>query len=253
MIVDAYVRRAVGFKPGTIVHVGGHLAQELKEYEALRPHRIVWIEADRAVAEEMARRVAARGDQGVEHICVQALVTEKDGDKVTLHVFSNDGASSSVFSATDTLRRTWPDVKETGEATQQKSSRLDTILRSKSVEPDDVDVLVLDIQGAELLCLKGAGAYLDHVCFVEVEVSQEAIYDGGVLFPELDGFLFNAGFARVSPVPWHGDTVYVRRSDLARPGFRHLRALAEAPDNADKATHRGLFRRIVRLIRSQTG
>ncbi len=45
------------------------------------------------------------------------------------------------------------------------SSRLETALDGLGLAPEDVDVMVLDVQGAELLCLKGAGRYLDHVTF----------------------------------------------------------------------------------------
>jgi FkbM family methyltransferase len=230
MTVRRFVRRAAGFRPDTIVHVGAHLAGELRRYEKLRPRRIVWIEADPVVAAEMRSRVAATSNPSIKHICIEAVVTDADGVDTALNVFNNAGASSSIFRSTETLRSKWPGLSETGEVKRARSSRLDTILQNQGVLPDNVDVLVLDIQGAELLCLKGAGAYLDHVVFIGVEASQEPIYEGGVLFPELDGYLNDGGFARISPVPWHGDVVYVRRSSLHRPGFRRLRGRAAAPD-----------------------
>jgi FkbM family methyltransferase len=230
MIVDRFVKEASDFTPHTIVHVGANYAQELERYEALAPRRVVWIEADSRIAAAMKSSVERRAGPGVDHICVEALVTDSDAKDAAFNIFSNEGGSSSVFTATETFRRHWPDVIETGEVRTLKSSRLDTLLRKLSVEPGEVDVLVVDIQGAELLCLKGSGAYLERAVFIEVEASSEAVYNGGVLFPELDQYLRNAGFARVSRVPWHGDVVYVGRSALARAGFRRLRRLAAHPD-----------------------
>jgi Methyltransferase FkbM domain len=82
----------------------------------------------------------------------------------------------------------------------------ETALKRAALSPDELDVLVIDIQGAELLCFKGVGAYLDHVIFIEIEVSREEIYEGGVLFSEVDKFLRRGGFKRLSEIPWHGDS-----------------------------------------------
>jgi FkbM family methyltransferase len=219
--IDGFIQ-AAGFRPNTIVHVGASVAQELRSYEALRPRQIVWVEANPSIARRLRWRIRLRRSSAVKHVCIQALVTDKDGQGVVFNIFNNDSLSSSIFKAAGALRREWPDVRETGKTKTLVSSRLDTILLNRSIEPDDVDALVVDLQGAELLCLKGAGAYLAHVSFIEVEVSTEAIYDGGVLFPELDSFLSAAGFVRVSAVPWHGDVVYVRTAVLGLPGFERL-------------------------------
>ena len=248
MIVDQFVKEAFGFRPHTIVHVGANYAQELERYEALAPRRVVWIEADSKIAAAMKSSVQRRSRPGVDHICVEALVTDADAEDATFNVFSNEGGSSSIFTATAAFRRRWPDVVETGEVRALKSSRLDTLLGRLMIEPDEVDVLVVDIQGTELLCLRGSGAYLKRTIFVEVETSTEPVYDGGVLFPDLDHYLRNADFARVSPIAWHGDVVYVGRSALAGASFGSLRKRAAHPDRRRRRwrVFPGLRRRLSR-------
>jgi FkbM family methyltransferase len=243
MIVDSYVREVPRFKPHTIVHVGANTAQELDRYEALEPRRVVWIEADPSIVPETRKHVAAHGSAAVEHICAEALVTDADAQEASFNLFSNRGESSSLFRSTEVGRRAWPGIAETGEVKRLKTSRLDTLLRGLSIEADQVDMLVIDVQGAELLCLKGAGEYLECATFVEVEVSREAVYEGGVLFPELDDYLSRSGYARVSPLPWHGDVVYVRRSDLALRDFDRLRRRAAAPDPKRRHIHTPRFLR----------
>jgi hypothetical protein len=73
-----------------------------------------------------------------------------------------------------------------------------------------VDVLIVDIQGAELLALRGAGEFLSHVRYLEVELSKESIYEGAPLAGEVEAFLKAAGFVRETEMPWHGDAVYRR-------------------------------------------
>ena len=200
-----------GVRPRGIVHVGAHAAQEMDEYLALQPDLIVWIEADPATFEGLRSIVEAAPVTRVRQIALNALVADRDGVRHDFHRFSNAGASSSVFTATPLLNETWPEVAATGEVVQLESRRLDGLLTGVGLRPEDVDVLVFDIQGAELLALRGAGPFLNAARIVEVEVSQESIYEGAPLAGEVDAFLTTIGFDRATDLPWHGDAVYRRR------------------------------------------
>ncbi len=74
------------------------------------------------------------------------------------------------------------------------------------------DLLVVDVQGAELLVLKGGLSVLAAAKAVIVEVSRKPYYEGGVLYPELRDFLLARGFAEAHPAPDHGDQLYLRKS-----------------------------------------
>lgn len=228
MMVDSYMAKIPGFKPRVIVHVGANAGHETGRYEPFQPRQVILIEADANLVEQMKVRMANEPTGTVDRICIEALITDQDGQDVIFNYFNNRGASSSIFRSTNLLRTKWPGVRETGETKVMTSTRLETALRRVALSPDELDVLVIDIQGAELLCLKGAGAYLDHVIFLEIEVSQEEIYEGGVLFSEVDEFLRRAGFKRLSEIPWHGDVVYIREAILDNGAFLHLRPLNAA-------------------------
>jgi FkbM family methyltransferase len=222
MIVHKFIARTKGFTPNVVVHVGAHKASEVERYEYLGVRRVIWIEADEDTAKQARNTLKRRPAGATEHTLVEALITDTDGDEVPFHVFSNKGGSSSIFRATDIFRAHWPDVRETGEVKVLTSSRLETVLAGLPLEPGDLDVLVIDVQGAELLCLKGAGRYLEGLAFIEVETSAEAIYDGAALAPEIDSFLTKAGFRRISDLQWHGDVVYLREDRLQEPRFARL-------------------------------
>jgi FkbM family methyltransferase len=193
------------YRPRGIVHVGAHLAQEMDDYLALEPELIVWIEGDPDTAAKLRERVDER------QVVIAALIADEDGRSLPFHRFSNEGMSSSVFRATHELTDHWPEVRETGEVLELETSRLDTVLTPLG-PPDAFDVLVFDIQGAELLAMRGAGAYLDAARFVESEVSIAEIYDGGPLVGEVEAFLLRRGFKRITDIPWHGDVVFERVS-----------------------------------------
>ena len=68
----------------------------------------------------------------------------------------------------------------------------------------------MDVQGAELLVLKGATSLLKSAKAVIVEVSMQPYYEGGVLQPELRDFLRGRGFMEIRRPPDHGDQLYIR-------------------------------------------
>jgi hypothetical protein len=85
------------------------------------------------------------------------------------------------------------------------------MLFTKRESPQEVDILVLDTQGAELLCLKGASRLLENANFIEAEVSTNSVYQGGVLLSELDTWLKQRGFHRKTIVRrQHMNAIYKR-------------------------------------------
>lgn len=197
-----------------LVHVGAHLGQERHRYEALGYRQMLWIEGSQSVHERLAQSLAqhmvdraAKGLPPVEHRSVCALLTDRDGDEAALREFSNDGMSSSIFAATDTLKARWPDLHETGRLQATRTRTLDGLLDELGF--GDVDTLVVDVQGAELLVLRGAVRTLSTVKAVVSEVSTQPLYAGGVLYPELAAFLQAHGFVSMSVPRRHGDMLFV--------------------------------------------
>jgi len=62
-----------------------------------------------------------------------------------------------MFSATPLLTEAWPDVKETGEIIELTSRRIDSLFPEQGIFPQNVDVMIFDVQGAELMALQGSG------------------------------------------------------------------------------------------------
>jgi hypothetical protein len=92
--------------------------------------------------------------QLADQVAIKALITDKDGDRRTLHVANNDGQSSSIFDL-HLHRDIWPDIHYLRNI-EMVSCTLPTALREAGIDPRPYDGLVLDTQGSELLILKGA-------------------------------------------------------------------------------------------------
>jgi FkbM family methyltransferase len=209
----------------TIVHVGAHTGQEAASYQAWGARRVVWIEAAPDIFPRLQAHLAqmrarppslfARltGAAPTEHIAIHALVAAEDGAEHQLNVYDNDGASNSIFRIARDGSGRYDSLRETGEVHRITARTLDSILAEAGIPAHEVEILVVDIQGAELLCLQGATRLLGHVRWIEAEVSRRPVYAGGVLLHELEAWLATRGFRRRSRVRSnHTDAIFERRA-----------------------------------------
>jgi FkbM family methyltransferase len=91
--------------------------------------------------------------------------------------------------------------------------RLDTVISKYGI--DKVDIIWMDLQGAELLALKGLGDYFTNVKYIHTEICHKAIYHKQVLFKELHDYIVSKGFLlknNISFVTWHEDVIYQNKN-----------------------------------------
>ena len=87
--------------------------------------------------------------------------------------------------------------------------RLDTVMEQYNIP--QVDIIWMDLQGAELLALKGLGDKLTSVEYIYIEVSHREIYTGQVMYKELDNFITANNFSILNHLTlrgWQEDVVY---------------------------------------------
>ena len=211
-VLEQHAGRARG-----ILHLGAHLGQEAAAYERLgKP--VVWVEGMPAVADELTRRIAAR--PGQRALC--GLLDETDGRQRRLLVSNNaNGASSSLFEFGPYGRGAqslWPQLDlHMVSSVLLSTVTVDTLLAANGVDAAAHDHWVVDLQGAELLALKGASRSLAHCASLLVEVSQVAVYEGGVLWDALRDWLQQQGFVPLwQPALPHDDVLFVREACLER-------------------------------------
>lgn len=207
----------------TIVHVGAHTGQEAERYQNWGARRVIWVEAAPDIFPRLQSHLASMRDRPPSlfarltkaaptvHLAIHALVAAEDGALHDLNVYDNDGASNSIFLIDRERTNRYDALRETGEVHQIAARTLDTLLAEAGISPEEVDILVVDIQGAELLCLKGATRLLQHVRWIESEVSQKPVYAGGVLLHELEAWLATHGFRRKTTIRRnHGNAIFAR-------------------------------------------
>lgn len=207
MLIDLLqLRDKYNIRPKTVLHVGAHRAEELDLYKKLFVQNVYWVEANKNLAVELKGLEFLRDMPNNKIFC--EVVGERDGDTVTFHT-SNNNQSSSILELGE-HSSLFPDVVYTGaEARQTKT--ISSILAE--VGNPQIDFLNLDIQGAELLALKGFKE-LASVQFIYTEINSREVYKGCALVEQIDEYLADFGFVRAETAFWEnhpwGDGLYVK-------------------------------------------
>lgn len=187
-----------------ILHIGAHDCEELGIYHSLgvSSDRILWIDA----MPNKVEQARARGIPNVYH----GVISEQDHTEVVFHV-ANNGQSSSILEM-GTHSSEYPDIFYVDSLIQQ-STTLASFFQKHEIDPSRYSFWNFDIQGAELLALKGGAALLPHVTAIYLEVNQAELYIGCGKVGDVDSFLSTHGFRRVlTRMTGHGwgDALYVR-------------------------------------------
>jgi FkbM family methyltransferase len=139
-------------------------------------------------------------------------------ESATIYV-TNRADSSSILKPGEAQAEVFS-VREVRQISVQ-TRRLDDILRAD--ELDAPCMLKLDVQGAELRVLEGAGDLLESVSHVYVETSFTTLYEGQPLFRDIYDFLTAKRFAFAGALnttfhkrfgPVQCDCLFIRRGDL---------------------------------------
>jgi FkbM family methyltransferase len=91
--------------------------------------------------------------------------------------------------------------------------RLDSVM-NKYIIPK-VDIIWMNLQGAELLALKGLGNYLQNVKYIHTEVSHKEMYTGQVMFDELNNYILSNDFIIKNNLKlqgWQEDVIYIKKN-----------------------------------------
>jgi hypothetical protein len=96
---------------------------------------------------------------------------------------------------------------------QQKSITVDSFFKRNNLDASKYNFWNFDIQGAELVALKGASHSIQFAKVIYLEVTETELYKNCGLIDEIDSFLSTHHFKRVmtvmTPHRW-GDAFYIR-------------------------------------------
>lgn len=179
-----------------ILHIGAHKCEELPIYNNLNINNVIWIDANpKLSAKNIHNFVCSNTDKGYS----------------SLHI-TNNSDSSTIYNFDSHLEK-YPDiyVKET---ILVPNKTIDTFYKEQNIPKDYANMLVLCIQGSELLALQGMNNTLKYYDAIITKVNYGYVYKNNTLIKEMDDFLIRKNFKRVE-VKWTekdwGQAFYIKK------------------------------------------
>ena len=184
-------------------HIGAHDCEELPFYTdslGLKNEDIIWIDA-------IPAKVYEAKTKGIPNVHC-ALITDKDDEETVFNISNNIQSSSVLEFGTHSQEHPW--VVYIGKILH-KSITIDTFFQRNNIDASRYNFWNFDIQGAELMALKGATQSIKYAKAIYIEVNEKELYKNCGLMSDIDAFLSEYNFERVltnmTPHGW-GDALY---------------------------------------------
>ncbi len=208
MLIDIKIlTKKYNFTPSGILHVGAHKAEELACYKEIGVSKVAWVEANEELCELMRKNLSAEAD----NVVLNYLVSDVDDAEYDFKITNNGESSSILELGTHEVKHPQVFVTDVKKLT---SKTLSTIFLENELDFSNYDFLNLDIQGAELLALKGLGDNIKNFKYIYTEVNVDYLYKECALMGEIDEYLGGFGFSRADTyilerLGW-GDAFYIK-------------------------------------------
>lgn len=166
-----------------VLHIGAHVGQEAQFYDSAQTN-VIWVEAIPQIYTQLKRNIDKYHNQKAYNF----LLGKKNQSQVKFFVSSNQAVSSSIYRLGNS--HGWTGVEMTSEITL-KMFRLDKVFTINKLK--NYQNWVIDVQGAELEVLLGAGKLLNLCNSLLIEVSTRETYKNGTAYINLRNFLVKKG------------------------------------------------------------
>lgn len=194
-----------------VIHIGAHYGEEVEKYLRAGVFPIILVEANPELAELLKIKFSPNPEVTVFHFAA----SEKSGT-TSFHITNRDHQSSSILPLAR-HSELYPDIK-VERTIDVPMLPIDLALERAGINAGKFNLLSIDIQGAELLALRGATGLLNGIDIICTEFNLEELYSGCAMLWELDAFLNDRGFTRIKlHSPYHrswGDAIYLRSTTM---------------------------------------
>lgn len=205
MMIDFdYLFHKYSIKSKGILHLGSSTGQEAQKYKELGIERVIWVEAIPGVYKQLLQHLKDVACDGEGISCINACLADVDGKEVVFNI-SNNEAQSSSFLELGHHKIIHPSV-EYVDSIKMYTKRVSTMLVENDLDLGGIDFLNADLQGTELMAIKGMGILIRKFNYCYLEVNKRETYVGCPLIEEVDEYLSIFGFKRAETGEWVADT-----------------------------------------------
>ena len=199
---DSYLKNKNG-----VIHIGASDGYERDVYKKYKVKNVIWIEPDPFMFRKLKKNIK----RYLNHTAYNCLISDKDNKNYKFKITSNHGQNSSISELSNEYKLLYPQLKIS------KTLLLRSITLKKFIELNKIDlknweVLIVDVEGAELKVLKGCGNLISRFKFIRVETSEFRIFKNYPLIYQISYYLKKFGFKEVRRLE-------TEQSDYFQKGF----------------------------------
>ena len=180
-----------------VIHIGGHIGQELPSYKNSNVENILIFEPQKGPFEKLSK---VANELNFENIILVNKALGNSNKNIEM-ICNEDGLCSSILKPKIVLTQ-YPDIKF-DRTEEVEMITLDSYFAIN--QNHNYNFINMDTQGYELEVLKGASKTLEKIDAVYSEVNHAEVYENNALVQEIDEFLSSYNLTRVE-TDWMGGT-----------------------------------------------
>lgn len=193
-----------------VLHLGAHRGGEAEIYDWFQK-KVIWIEANPIIFEDLKIKIM----QFVNQSAYNYLISDKNEENVKFNLSNNDHASSSIFDFGDLSsgnKSLWKNKKlHMTSSINLNSISIDSFVLKEKIDIKKFNHWVVDLQGAELLALKGGEKSLENCNSIFIEVSTGEVYKNGAKWIDIKNYLNGKNFKECwLPKKTHSSVLFVK-------------------------------------------
>lgn len=201
-----------------VLHVGAHRGEEIYDYESMGAKNVVWIEPVPELFKEM-ETFLTKAQCSVTSHAYEYAASNTDHETVDFNLyFGPDARYMSGNKGCSSLLKTSGRFESWSKGTiQVETITLDTLLSENDFSFSDFEYLNMDVQGAELMVLRGSEKLLNHIKYIATEATWDnPDYIDNTDYGELKSLLESKGFVETE-IKTHadnwGDALFVKENN----------------------------------------
>ena len=196
-----------------VVHIGAHKGEEINLYRSIGIKKILLYEANPKLIRFLKyKKTFFNFFFNMKIQVINKALAEKKGN-ILFNITSNT-QSSSILNL-KFHQDMYPKIKKIRDINIETCT-LNDEFENRYLDIKEYNMLNMDIQGAELLVLKGANKIIPHFDIIYTEINFKEMYENCALAKDLDKYLEEFGFIRyITSTPeseYWGDALYIKKN-----------------------------------------
>lgn len=194
-----------------VIHLGADApCMQLFLYQKYKVPNILLVEGNPEHA-----KFYKEGKQNLDNaLFVSEVISDKDDEDVSFRlIYSDDMTNKGCSSILEySGQNIFPFISER-DIFKTKTCSVDGLFKKYSLNKENYNFLAMDIQGAELLALKGFSNFPSSLAFIHTEVCFTELYKGQPLYGDIKEFLKQNGFVEFEMMKLHptfGDALFIK-------------------------------------------